>query len=94
LKIAQANLEITEKNVAIAKEAINLHYKVLFNSRVAYSDRITGVAPNTANPTSVVGFVEGTNQNVLSPNFTRFLGNPAPFFDQFNSNKGQSLGFN
>jgi hypothetical protein len=37
-----SNLEIAEKNVAIAKEAINLHYKVFyFNSRVAYSDRIT-----------------------------------------------------
>jgi outer membrane protein len=94
LKIAQANLEIAEKNVAIAKGSYQptLQGFYSFNSRVAYSDRITGVAPNTANPTSVVGFVEGTNQNVLSPNFTRVLGNPAPFFDQFNSNKGQSFG--
>jgi outer membrane protein len=94
LKIAQANLEIAEKNVASKRKLstyITRFYS--FNSRVAYSDRITG-APNTANPTSVVGFVEGTNQNVLSPNFIRVLGNPAPFFDQFNSNKGQSLGFN
>ena len=51
-----------------------------------------GVIPNASNPTSIVGFVEGTNQNVLSPNFTRVLGNPAPFFDQFNTNKGQSFG--
>jgi outer membrane protein len=39
--------------------------------------------------TSVVGFVEGTNQNVLSPNLSRVLGNPATF-DQFNSNKGNT----
>jgi hypothetical protein len=36
-----SNLE-TEKNVAIAKEAINLHYVIVLIP-VAYSDRITGV---------------------------------------------------
>ena len=94
LKIARTNLEIAEKNVAIAKGAFQptLQGFYSFNSRVAYSDRVTGVMPNTSNPTSIVGFVEGTNQNVLSPNFTRVLGNPAPFFDQFNTNKGQSFG--
>ena len=94
LKIARTNLEIAEKNVAIAKGAFQptLQGFYSFNSRVAYSDRVTGVIPNTSNPTSIVGFVEGTNQNVLSPNFTRVLGNPAPFFDQFNTNKVQSFG--
>ena len=94
LKIARTNLEIAQKNVEIAKGAFQptLQGFYSFNSRVAYSDRITGVIPNVSNPTSVVGFVEGTNQNVLSPNFTRVLGNPAPFFDQFSSNKGQSFG--
>ena len=94
LKIARTNLEIAQKNVEIAKGAFQptLQGFYSFNSRVAYSDRITGVIPNVSNPTSVVGFVEGTNQNVLSPNFTRVLGNPAPFFDQFSDNKGQSFG--
>lgn len=94
LKIAKTNLEIAEKNVAIAKGGYQptLQGFYSFNSRVAYSDRIVGIVPNTIKPTSVVGFVEGTNQNVLSPNFTRVLGNPAPFFDQFSANKGQSFG--
>ena len=94
LKIARTNLEIAEKNVVIAKGAYQptLQGFYSFNSRVSYSDRVTGVAPNTANPTSILGFVEGTNQNVLSPNFTRVLGGPAPFFDQFSNNKGQSFG--
>ncbi len=94
LKIAQTNLEISEKNVAIAQGAFQptLQGFYSFNSRVAYSDRVAGVVPNTTNPTSVVGFVEGTNQNVLTPNFTRVLGGPAPFFDQFSDNKGQSFG--
>ena len=94
LKIAQTNLEISQKNVEIAKGAFQptLQGFYSFNSRVAYSDRVAGVVPNTTNPTSVVGFVEGTNQNVLTPNFTRVLGGPAPFFDQFSNNKGQSFG--
>ena len=94
LKIAQTNLEISQKNVEIAQGAFQptLQGFYSFNSRVAYSDRVAGVVPNTTNPTSVVGFVEGTNQNVLTPNFTRVLGGPAPFFDQFSNNKGQSFG--
>lgn len=94
LKIAKTNLEISEKSVAIAKGAYQptLQGFYSFNSRVAYSDRIVGVAPNAANPTSVVGFVEGTNQNVLSPNLIRVLGGPESFFNQFSNNKGQSFG--
>ncbi|MFV8332707.1 TolC family protein [Flavobacterium sp. GSP14] len=94
LKIARTNLEIAEKNVEIAKGAFQptLQGFYSFSSRVAYSDRVVGVAPNTSNPTSIIGFVEGSNQNVLSPNFNRVLGNPAPFFDQFSNNKGQSFG--
>ena len=94
LKIARTNLEIAQKNVQIAKGAFQptIQGFYSFNSRVAYSDRIVGVVPNVSNPTSIVGFVDGTNQNVLSPNFTRVLGNPLPFFDQFSNNKGQSFG--
>jgi outer membrane protein len=94
LKIARVNLEIAEKSVAIAKGAYQptLQGFYSFNSRVAYGDRIIGIAPNTLNPTSITGVVEGTNQNVLSPNFSRILGNAAPFFNQFADNKGQSFG--
>lgn len=94
LKIARINLEIAEKSVAIAKGAYQPSVQGFynFNSRVAYGDRIIGVAPNVLNPTSISGIVEGTNQNVLSPNFTRILGNASPFFDQFIDNKGQSFG--
>ena len=94
LKIARTNLEIAQKDLEIAKGAFQptLRGFYNFNSRVAYSDRIIGVIPNTLNPTSTVGFVEGTNQNVLSNNFSPVLGNPPPFFDQFSDNKGQSFG--
>ncbi|MFV5694643.1 TolC family protein [Flavobacterium sp. LB3P122] len=94
LKIAKTNLEIAEKNVAIAKGAFQptLQGFYSFSSRVAYSDRVLGVQPNTSNPTSIVGYVQGTNQNVLQNNFSPVLGNALPFWDQFSNNKGQSFG--
>jgi outer membrane protein len=95
LKLAQANLEIAEKNVAIAKGAyqptLSAFYN--FNTRASYSDVIRGTTPNIANPTSQIGYVQGTNQPVLQDNYTPVLGKADPIFDQFNDNKGQSFGF-
>jgi outer membrane protein len=94
LKIAKTNLEIAEKDVAISKGAyqptLSAFYN--FNTRASYSDIVTGSAPNLANPTSVVGYVEGTNQNVLRPNSVAVLGGPEPVMDQFSNNKGHSFG--
>ena len=94
LKIARTNLEISEKNVAIAKGAFQptLQGFYSFSSRVGYGDRVVGIQPNTSNPTSIIGYVDGTNQNVLQNNVSPVLGNSAPFFDQFSNNKGQSFG--
>ena len=94
LKIANTNLEIAEKNLAIAKGGFQptLRGFYNFNSRVSYADVVTGFGPNSNNPTSVVGYVEGTNQNVLQPNYSPILGKSSPFFDQFSNNKGQSFG--
>jgi outer membrane protein len=63
-----------------------------FSSRVSYADRIVGITQNTINPTSIIGQVEGTGQNVLQPNYSTVLGKPLPFFDQFSNNKGHSFG--
>ena len=94
LKIANTNVELAEKDIAIARASyqptISGFYS--FSTRAAYSDRVVGVQPNATNPTSTVGFVEGTNQLVLQPNFTPILGNPLPLFDQFSNNKGQNFG--
>ncbi|WP_316634194.1 TolC family protein [uncultured Flavobacterium sp.] len=95
LKLAQTNLEIAQKNVAIAKGAYQptLSAFYSFNTRASYSDVVRGMVPNTANPTSQIGFVEGTNQTVLQNNFSPVLGSAKPIFDQFSNNKGQSFGF-
>jgi outer membrane protein len=94
LKLAQTNLEIAEKNVAIAKGAYQPTLSAFygFNTRASYSDIITGSIPNTAHPTSQIGFVEGTNQPVLQNNYSPVLGGPQPILDQFSNNKGQNFG--
>jgi outer membrane protein TolC len=94
LKIAKTNLEIAEKDVAISKGAYQptLSGFYNFNTRASYSDVVVGTKPNLVDPTSVVGFVEGTNQNVVRPNSLPVLGGAAPVMDQFNDNKGHSFG--
>ncbi|MCF8322462.1 MAG: TolC family protein [Flavobacterium sp.] len=94
LKIARTNLEIAEKNLAIAKGVFQPSVVGFynFNTRAGYSDVITGFVPNTNDPTSIIGYVDGTNQNVLRPNTTAVLGGPASVFNQFSDNKGQTFG--
>jgi outer membrane protein len=94
LKIAKANLDIAEKDIQIAKGAyqptVTGFYS--FSTRVGYADRITGFQLDTANPTSVIGQVEGTGQNVVQPNFLPVFGKSEPFFDQLSKNKGHNFG--
>ncbi|PWA06797.1 TolC family protein [Flavobacterium psychrotolerans] len=95
LKIARTNLAIAEKEVKIAKGAYQptLQGYYRFNTRAGYANRVVGFEQNGANPTSVIGFVEGTNQQVLQPNFSPILGKALPILDQFNDNKGHNFGF-
>ncbi len=94
LKIAHSNVELAEKDIAIAKGALQPRIAGFysFSTRAAYNDRIVGVVPNAENPTSTIGFVDGTNQLVLQPNFTPILGGPINVMDQFDNNKGQNFG--
>ena len=94
LKIAQTNVQIAEKDVKIARGAYQPTLQAFynFNTRAGYSDRVIGAVPDTSNPTSVVGFVDGTNQLVLQPNYLPVLGKPDAVFNQFSDNKGQSFG--
>ena len=95
LKIAKSNLELAQKDIAIAKGAFmpTLSGFYGFNTRASYTDRIVGVKPNLANPFSQIGVVEQTGQIVSQPNFTPVLGNAPPIFDQFSDFKGNSFGF-
>lgn len=95
IKIAKTNLDIAERDVKIAKGAYqpNIQGFYSFSTRVGYSERMVGYGLDTTNPTTVIGYVEGTNTNVLQPNYKPIFGNAAPFFDQFDSNKGHNFGF-
>ncbi|HEU0137998.1 MAG TPA: TolC family protein, partial [Flavobacterium sp.] len=95
IKIARTNLEIAEKDVTIARGAYmpSLQGYYNFSTRAAYLDRVIGAVPDPDSPTTVIGTVEGTGQNVLAPNFIPVLGSSLPVWEQFNENKGHSFGF-
>jgi outer membrane protein len=94
LKIAQTNVSIAEKDVKIAQGTYEptLQGFYSFNTRASYADQIVGLAPDTQNPTSVIGYVQGTGEQVVKNNFKPILGKPDPVFDQFSDNKGHSFG--
>ncbi len=94
IKIAQANLDLALKNIKIAKGAYqpSLTGFYSFSTRASYSNRVTGYELNTNNPTSIIGQVEGTGQNVLQPNFLPIFSKSAPVIDQFSNNKGHNFG--
>lgn len=90
LKLAKMNLDIAARDLKIAKGAYqpNLIGFYNFSTRAGYSQRIVGGVPSS----TIIGVVEGTNSNVISPNFTPIFGNAMPVFDQFSQNKGHSFG--
>ncbi|MGQ2982814.1 TolC family protein [Flavobacterium sp.] len=94
IKIAKANVEIAEKDVKIARGAYQPTITGFYSltTRAAYSDRILGSILDPNNPTTSIGFVDGTNQLVFTNNYVPVLGRYAPIMDQFNDNKGHSFG--
>jgi outer membrane protein len=91
IKLAQANLDVAERDVRIAKGNFypNLQGFYSFSTRAAYADQIVGIVPAG---TTVIGTVEGTNQNVIQQNFAPVIGSADPVFEQFSDNKGHSFG--
>ncbi|MBD3582397.1 TolC family protein [Flavobacterium selenitireducens] len=94
IKIARTNLLVAERDVKISQGALqpNLQGYYSFSTRAAYTDRVIGGIQDPDNPTSVIGTVEGTGQNVVQQNFIPVLGKYEPIFDQFSENKGHNFG--
>lgn len=94
VKIAEKNVEIAEKNVEIAQSAYYPSLRGFFNYNTRESDRegITSVGIDPDDPTRQIGFVEGTQQAVLTPNFLTEATDPLPFIDQLWRNDGISYG--
>lgn len=94
LKIAKTNLELAEKDLSITKGSYQPTIRgfYTFDTRSANSDRVIGYEINSDAPTSPIGVVEETNQVVVQPNFNSITGSALPVLDQFDRNKGQSIG--
>lgn len=94
IRIAQANLELAEYDVKIAKGALlpTLSGFYSYSTRSSNSDQIVGFEVDPDNPTSIIGVVEGTGENVVAPNFVGIAGGADPLLDQFSRNDGHNFG--
>lgn len=97
LKLAKTNVDIAQKDVAIARGAYQptLQGFYSFSTRAGYSDRITGSQLDLLNPNVDTGnfiTVDGTNYPIYQPNYTAVFGKSAPIIDQFSDNKGHNFG--
>ena len=94
IKVAEANIDIAEKDIKLAKGALQPTLSGFFNWNSRYSDRdrIIGSEIDPNNPTQIIGQVETTGDNVLSPNYNPIIGPADGFFDQIDQNKGSSFG--
>jgi outer membrane protein len=94
IKVARANIEIAEADVKLAKGALQPTLSGFYQWNSRYSDReiITGSEIDPNNPTRIIGQVETTGDNVISPNFVPTIGPANPFFDQIDQNKGSAFG--
>ena len=95
IRIAETNKELAEMDVELAKGAYLPTLSAFFNynTRETGQQRIVGTEIDPDNPTQTIGYVEGTNQQVLAGNFIPVLGAPRPFFDQLYINDGITYGF-
>ncbi len=95
IKVAQTNIEIAEKDIKLAKGALQPTLSGFYNWNSRYSnlDRIVGFEVDPNDPTRVIGQVEGTGENVITQNTIPITGSPNGFSDQFfDLNKGSSFG--
>ena len=94
LKIAETRVRIADRDLKISKTQFlpQLRAFYSFATRAAYMDRVSGVQVDAANPTKMVGMVEGTNQAVVQPNMVPIISGPESMWNQFDANKGQSFG--
>ena len=91
IKLSETNLEIAKKNLEFNRSLYQPRLSAFYSysTRIAYSDRLIGTGEFQNVP---IGFVENTNQRVLTPvQNTRIVGAPS-FSDQFENNAGQNFG--
>ena len=94
IKVAKTNIDLAEQDIKLAKGGLQPTLRGFYNWNSRYSnfDRVVGFEPDPDNPTRVIGVVEGTGENVITPNMIPIIGSPDSFFDQISNNKGNSFG--
>jgi len=94
IKIAQSSTKLAEYDIEIAKGALlpTLTGFYSYSTRASYGDRQTGFEINPDEPIREIGFVDGTQQVVLGPNFRNVIEGPDAVFNQFSINDGHSFG--
>lgn len=92
IKLAETNVLIAEKDLQIAKGALQPRISAFYGygSRISYSDRLEGTGVFETVPTGF--FVDGSMESVMrTSELTRAIG-PASFESQFKDNAGQNFG--
>ena len=97
LKIVEQNLEIAKKDLELSKTSLYPTINGFFNYNTRESGSPTfsqSLDPDNPSSDVPIGFVEGSNQTVLStqPNFLLQEGDPTPFIEQLYLNDGISYG--
>lgn len=92
IKTAEINVETAKKDVKIARGAYHPKLRGFYNfgTNIYYQDRIVG--QEILSSASPIGYVEGTNQNVMQQNRMTVFGGPESFFTQFDNNKSSTFG--
>tara|TARA_B100000945_G_scaffold139765_1_gene111942 strand:+ start:3018 stop:4433 length:1416 start_codon:yes stop_codon:yes gene_type:complete len=91
IKLFETNLDIAKKNLELNKSFLQPRLSAFYSysTRIAYSDRLVGTGEFQNVP---IGFVENTNQRVLTPvQKTKIIGAES-FSEQFDRNAGQNFG--
>ncbi len=94
VKVAEMNEQLAQKQVEISKGS---YYPTLgaffnYNTRESGAGRIVAAGLDPNEPYRQIGFVEETEQAVVTPNMTSEVGSPLPFFEQLELNDGISYG--
>lgn len=95
IKVAEANRDIAEKDVELARGAYwpTLAAFFNYNTRESGAGRVIGVDQDPDIPFREIGIVRSTGEVVVTPNTIARLGNPRPFFEQLYRNDGVTYGF-
>lgn len=97
IKIAEANKDLAEKDVEIAKGAYlpSLDAFFNYNTRESGAGRIQTIVQEPDEPTRQIGVVESTGEVVVAPSqptTTTTIGSPLPFMEQLWLNDGITYG--